>query len=384
MLNIGVIGCGAIGRDHIRRLTDIVPGCQVVACADYFEESANKVAAQYEGMKAYKTGEELIHAPEVQAVVITSSDPSHAGYVLEALKAGKFVFCEKPLAQNAGDCEKIIAAETAHGRRLLQVGFMRRYDRGYAEMKRIIDSGELGAPLMIHACHRNVSQPDGFQTEMGVSNVAIHELDICRWLLGDEYESAQVLKVRQSACSTKGYDNPQIVLLETKSGARIDVEVQVADAYGYDIQCQVVCEKGTVNLPDPYAVVKRANASRSFPILTDWKDRFIEAYDIELTHWVKTSISQFSQFAVRKGKSSARRVSPRSRCAGGLFLYYSRKRSGVYSSCSRTQRYAGRMILSVLTSSSRRCALQPTIRAMANTGVYSSGGRPSMEYTKPE
>ena len=75
---------------------------------------------------------------------------------------------------------------------------------------------------------------------------------------------------------------------DLQSGARIDVEVQVADAYGYDIQCQVVCEKGTVNLPDPYAVVKRANASRSFPILTDWKDRFIEAYDIELTHWVKT------------------------------------------------------------------------------------------------
>ena len=287
MLHIGVIGCGAIGRDHIRRLNDLVPGCQVIACADYFEEAARRTAAQYEGLKAYATSEELIAASEVDAVLIASSDPSHACYVLECLKHGKNVFCEKPLAQNAADCEKIIEAELACGKRLVQVGFMRRYDRGYAEMKRIIDSGELGAPLMIHACHRNVSQPDGFQTEMGVSNVAIHELDICRWLLSDEYANGQVLKVRQSACSTKGYDNPQIVLLETQSGARIDVEVQVADAYGYDIQCQVVCEKGTVNLPDPYAVVKRADATRSFPILTDWKDRFIEAYDIELTEWVK-------------------------------------------------------------------------------------------------
>ena len=285
MLKIGVIGCGAIGRDHIRRLTDLVPGCEVVACADYFKASADAVAEQY-GIKAYETGEELIAAPEVEAVVITSSDPSHAGYVLEALKYEKFVFCEKPLAQTAEDCEKIIAAEIAIGRRLVQVGFMRRYDRGYAEMKRIIDSGELGAPLMIYACHRNVSQPAGFKTEMGISNVAIHELDICRWLLGDEYESGQVLKVRQSSRSV-GYDNPQIVLLETKQGCRIDVEVQVSDAYGYDIQCQVVCEGGTVNLPDPYAVVKRSNATRSVPILTDWKDRFIEAYDIELTEWVK-------------------------------------------------------------------------------------------------
>ena len=296
MLNIGVIGCGAIGRDHIRRLTDLVPGCQVVACADYFEEAAIKVASQYDGVTAYKTGEELIAAPEVQAVVITSSDPSHAGYVLEALKAGKFIFCEKPLAQNAEDCEKIIAAETAHSKRLLQVGFMRRYDRGYAEMKRIIDSGEIGKPLLIKACHRNVSQGPGFKTENGVTNVAIHELDICRWLLDDEYEDVQCVKVRQSSNSDKGYDNPQVMLMRTKKGCFIDVEVQVADGYGYDIQCEVVCENGTVKLPDPYAVVCRSRPAgwdsvkpaESMPIMTDWKERFIEAYDIEFCKWVES------------------------------------------------------------------------------------------------
>lgn len=288
VLKIGIIGCGAIGKDHCRRIIETVPGATVVAVSDYVAAAADDTAAKY-GIKSYGNDcDGMIKDPEVEAVVITSIDPTHHDYVMKTLAEEKWCFCEKPLSQNAADCEDIIKREQEIGKRLVQVGFMRHYDRGYAEMKRIIDSGELGAPLMIHACHRNVSQPDGFQTEMGVSNVAIHELDICRWLLGDEYKNGQVLKVRQSACSTKGYDNPQIVLLETQSGARIDVEVQVADAYGYDIQCQVVCEKGTVNLPDPYAVVKRSNATRSFPILTDWKDRFIEAYDIELTHWVKT------------------------------------------------------------------------------------------------
>ena len=164
------------------------------------------------------------------------------------------------------------------------------------EMKRIIDSGEIGKPLLIKCCHRNVAQGPGFKTENGVTNVAIHELDICRWLLGDEYEDVQCVKVRQSSNSNKGYDNPQVMLMRTKNGCFIDVEVQVADGYGYDIQCEVVCENGTVKLPDPYAVVRRSRPAgwdsvqpaESMPIMTDWKERFIEAYDIEFCKWVES------------------------------------------------------------------------------------------------
>ena len=286
MLNIGVIGCGAIGRDHIRRLTDIVPGCQVVACADYFEEAAIKVAAQYEGMKAYKTGEELIAAPEVQAVVITSSDPSHAGYVLEALKAGKYVFCEKPLAQNAEDCEKIIAAETAHGKRLLQVGFMRPYDEGYLALKKVIDDGDIGAPLMLRCAHRNQSVGENYTTDMAITNTLIHELDVLRWLLNDDYVSVQVRFPRSTSHTHARLKDPQIVSFETKKGTLIDVEVFVNCQYGYDIQCEVVGETGIARLPEPSAVQMRKAANLSTAILTDWKDRFIKAYDVELQAFI--------------------------------------------------------------------------------------------------
>lgn len=286
VLKVGVVGCGAIGRDHIRRMTENIAETEVIAVADFVQEAAKKVAEQYNA-KFYATGEELIADPEVEAVLITSADPSHAGYVLECLKHKKYVFCEKPLAQTAEDCEKIMQAELACGKRLVQVGFMRRYDRGYSAMKELIDSGKLGAPLIMHEAHRNVSQAPGYETDYAITRIAIHELDISRWMLSDEYETAQVLAVRQSKATSGDWLNPQIVELTTRSGQRIDIEVQSDGAYAYDIQCEVVCENGTVKLPDPSAIITRTGAKCSFDILTDWSQRFIEAYDIEFQNWAQ-------------------------------------------------------------------------------------------------
>lgn len=283
-VKIGVIGCGAIGRDHTRRLVHLVPNADVVAVSDYFHESAEQVAKEY-NIEAIKDSHELIKRKDIDAIVICSSDSSHAEYVKAGLEADKFIFCEKPLAENSKDCLDIVEMELSKNRKLVQVGFMRRYDAGYREIKNYIDNGNLGSALLINAAHRNFTQPDGITTNMGITNVAIHEIDIFRWLLNEEYKAGKVFKVKQSR-NSQGYDNPQLILLETISGIIINVEIQVNDAYAYDIQCQVICENGTVNLPEPAKAYTRQNATLQHPILTDWKDRFIEAYDVELTEWV--------------------------------------------------------------------------------------------------
>lgn len=287
MIQVGVIGCGAIGRDHIRRMTQVVTETKVVAVSEYFVETGKKVAEQY-GCAFYEQGEDLIADPNVQAVVICTADDTHARFVLACIAAGKPVLCEKPLGVSAEECKQIVDAEMQAGKRLVQVGFMRRYDRGYRALKQMIDDGKIGEPLMIHACHRNLSHTDWHTSDMTIKNSGIHEIDVLRWLLGEDYATGQVLTVKQNSSASGGLMDPQIMLLQTKSGARIDVEVNMSSGYGYDIQCEVVGEKAAIRLPDPATILVRSSCARSYEICDDWSKRFIEAYDTEFTEWAQS------------------------------------------------------------------------------------------------
>ena len=286
VLKIGIIGCGAIGKDHCRRIIETVPGATVVAVSDYVAAAADDTAAKY-GIKSYGNDcDGMIKDPEVEAVVITSIDPTHHDYVMKTLAEEKWCFCEKPLSQNAADCEDIIKREQEIGKRLVQVGFMRHYDRGYAEMKRIIDSGEIGKPLLIKCCHRNVAQGPGFKTENGVTNVAIHELDICRWLLGENLNEVAVRFPRATCFAEGTCQDPQLVLMQSDSGVLIDVEVSGNSYYGYEILCELVCEKGTIRLPVAAEPIVRSYLQCGQAIPEDWTNRFVVAYQEELQHWV--------------------------------------------------------------------------------------------------
>ena len=286
-LKLGVIGTGAIGRDHIRRCSQTLLNSTVVAVTDINLQQAAQVVAEL-GLTAevYPDGHALINAPEVDAVLVTSWGPSHEEFVLAAIKAGKPVFCEKPLAVTAAGCRAIVDAEVAYGKRLVQVGFMRPYDEGYRALKAVIDSGQIGEPLMLHCAHRNPRVGENYKTDMAITDTLIHELDVLRWLTEDDYKSVQVVFPRSTSKTHGKLRDPQVVLFETRKGIRIDVEIFVNCAYGYDIQCEVVGEEGIAKLPEPSAVQMRKDAKLSTSILTDWKDRFIDAYDVELQAFI--------------------------------------------------------------------------------------------------
>jgi myo-inositol 2-dehydrogenase / D-chiro-inositol 1-dehydrogenase len=288
MVRIGVIGTGMIGQAHIRRLGTSVAGARVVALHDSDPERAESVATSLDGARVYPSGTDLIAAPEVDAVLVSSWGATHEPYVLAAIAERKPVFCEKPLAATQQACSRILDAEVAAGRRLVQVGFMRRYDPHYRALREVLASGSIGRPLLMHAAHRNPSMPTWFTGDMLITDSAVHDLDVARWLFADEIAAITAYTPTRAARAPEGWPDPLVLLVELAGGALVDIEVLGNARFGYDIRGEVVGEDGTAELSESAgAVVKRAGAVRG-PLPATWLERFDAAFDAELRDWVDT------------------------------------------------------------------------------------------------
>ena len=281
-VRIGVVGAGVMGADHANTLRRSVRGAEVTAVAD---ADPGRAAAAADGVPTYPDTGALVAAPDVDAVLIASPDALHADQVVAAVRAGKPVLCEKPLAPSLDDARRVLRKIGPDGEALLSLGFMRRFDPGYVALRAAVDERRVGAPVLVHNVSRGVSSGPGATSESSVTGSSIHEFDVVPWLLRSPVVEVSWAAPRSSALAP-GLQDPQLIHLRTADGVLSTVETFLNSRYGYVMRCEVVGETGTVSLTEPARVAVESGLARSTGYAPDWRPRFADAYRLELQAWV--------------------------------------------------------------------------------------------------
>lgn len=285
-LRVGVVGAGAMGFDHIKRLTASITGAHVSAVVE--PDADRREAALEYAPKAvgYAGLDEALAAGAMDAVLIATPGQFHEAGLLACLAAGLPILCEKPLTQDPESSWRVLEAEMAGGKKLIQVGFMRRFDREFESLRALIASERVGELLMIHAVHRNPSVPDSYIQPMLITDSVVHEFDVVPWLAGGSVTSIEVRHGRRNPNTPDRLREPILVLMELDNGVLVDVEMNVSVRFGYQVATEAVMADGIARIGQPSGVQVWQDATFSIGEHADFTTRFVEAYDRQVQAWV--------------------------------------------------------------------------------------------------
>lgn len=274
-LRVGVIGAGGMGREHITNLSALEE-VEVVVVADAIAAAAD-AGASIAGAEASVDSFGVARRDDLDAVVIASPDQTHAELTIAAIQAGKAVLCEKPLAVTVEDASRVVQAEAAMPRPLVQVGLMRVYDPAHRQVADAVS--QLGDLHYLRLVHRNTNFDWVRPLDVIFSQSMIHDIHSARWLSGSEFTSvvAQVARTDERV----NYVN---LLGELESGATVSIEFAEA-TYGYDVEIEATCELGMAVAAQPAQPIIRRDGAAHHHIGDDWFGRFTQAYKIEAAVW---------------------------------------------------------------------------------------------------
>lgn len=285
-VRVAVIGAGTMGSDHARVLGLATGLARVQVVCDVDQARARAIAEEVGAKDISSDPLACVSSVEVDGVVVASPDDTHVELTIAAIKAGKHVLCEKPLASESTDCLRVLNAEAQAGRRLVQVGFMRRFDLAYEEMMAAVSRGIIGRSLLMHTVHRNVAAPKWFTPDMVVTNSAPHDFDITRAVL--RAELTDVVARSPAAAGNVTTGAPVFMLFSTDKGQAASVEVNVNAGYGYEIKGELVGETGTIRLHNPSASEINSGLALSVTYAKDGQVRFADAYRKQDVAWIKS------------------------------------------------------------------------------------------------
>ncbi len=288
-LKLGVIGAGRIGKVHTATLMQNVPQAVVVAIADVNLKSANELAKTFGITSVFSNYMDVINHPEVEAVVICSPTDTHAQYIVDAAKAGKHIFCEKPVDLTLEAIKGAIKAVTAAGVKLM-VGFNRRFDPNFLKIKQLVTDGKIGDPHILKITSRDPAPPPAEYSAVSggmFMDMTIHDFDMARYIAGSEvtevYTKASVLV--DPAIGKAGDVDTAVITLTFANGAIGVIDNSRKAVYGYDQRVEIFGSKGMVcadnNYPENHRYYASDGVHGSLP-LNFFMDRYLEAYANEM------------------------------------------------------------------------------------------------------
>lgn len=298
-LKVGLIGLGRMGKVYARDLARAIPQARLAAVADVDAALARAVADELEVPACYENPFALLADKDLEAVVIATPTRTHHEIAIAAAESGKAIFCEKPLALALD--EALATKQTlARCGTFFQMGFMRRFDKGYAAAKQKLQAGEIGEPILFRATSRDPFPPSleyanpansgGLILDMG-----IHDFDLARWLIG---EIANVTALGSAlACpvlQTVGDIDAAIIALEFVSGQIGAIDLSRNGVYGYDIATEIVGTHGTLRIgylrETPLLVMKKNNVAHD--VVPYFMERFAQAYSTQLQNFVENVLNE--------------------------------------------------------------------------------------------
>lgn len=286
-ISVGVIGAGDMGERHVRNLTGEVAGAGVVALMAPGQDHLQSLAQRYGVRHTFNNARDLIDHPEVDALLIAGPDHVHARLSLICIEAGKPVLCEKPLADNAAEAYEVIKAEIAGGKQLVQLGLMREYDPAHIDVKQLVESGELGLPLVFRGTHYNSTRDRLRTIEDVITNSVVHDIHSARWMMGSEIEEVFAATVPSAP------DRPDtarfcLVQLRFRNSALGVIECNAEAGKGYEVDVKLTCEHGSVETSSLQSAIVSRNNNRGQRVEEDWLQRFDRAYVIEVREWIQS------------------------------------------------------------------------------------------------
>jgi myo-inositol 2-dehydrogenase/D-chiro-inositol 1-dehydrogenase len=296
--NVGLIGAGRIGRVHAENLAYRMPAVNLVAVADVFLEAAEKCAADFQIPSALSDHGAILDNKDIDTVIICSSTDTHAQFISEAAEAGKHIFCEKPIALDLHKIDQTLAVVERHGVKL-QIGFNRRFDPNFKQVRELVAAGKIGTPHLVRITSRDPAPPpiDYIKVSGGIFlDMTIHDFDMARFLISSEVEEIYAIGgvMIDPAIGEAGDIDTAVITLRYANGAIGTIDNSRQAVYGYDQRIEVFGSKGNVvaNNNTPHnAVFSNAEAVHLAKPLYFFLERYMEAYQAEMKAFIE-AISQ--------------------------------------------------------------------------------------------